>query len=551
MDPKKKTLALILALLFLCLPAAAWWWPFGGDPAPTPEPGSDLPVLQGGEGAIRVYLKSLGQPEALGLTLLGSYALEGDPGFRFDEDSYIAVAAAGEDLLLSAGGLTINMGAHFTLTAHSDDAGIRIAQTDRDNLYGGDLKLANEKGAVKAVLTVDVEEYLYGVLPYEMSDSFPMEALKAQAVAARTYALSRRSPIRDYDVVDTTGDQVYRGKDPDMENSIAAVDATRGVAGYYKGGYATCYFTASNGGQTELPGHVWGGEGDYGYLAMQDDPYDLENPNSVVKSLDLSSDPTLWDRALQAALREGVRAQLPPEATYTVKGIASMAPADPKYGADNRMFRSLQAGVELTDGRLLYVNMDFYGLLKDKYGLKINDQDWEVLSVVPLKEGEPCPEGEVPDAFRLESRRFGHGVGMSQRGAQCMAGTHDKNWVEILNFYYPGMELVRMEMSPKAITSLEELPEALGYARVRPTPKPTPAPLPKLETGEYYARVALSSKGSSLNVRERPAVDAPVVGQLDHGQRLIVTGEKTAEGWLAVKTAEVKGYSSAEFIQAE
>ena len=259
MDPKKKTLALILALLFLCLPAAAWWWPFGGDPAPTPEPGSDLPVLQGGEGAIRVYLKSLGQPEALGLTLLGSYALEGDPGFRFDEDSYIAVAAAGEDLLLSAGGLTINMGAHFTLTAHSDDAGIRIAQTDRDNLYGGDLKLVNEKGTVKAVLTVDVEEYLYGVLPYEMSDSFPMEALKAQAVAARTYALSRRSPIRDYDVVDTTGTRCT-GQDPDMENSIAAVDATRGVAGYYKGAMPPATSPPATGARPNCPG-MSGGEG--------------------------------------------------------------------------------------------------------------------------------------------------------------------------------------------------------------------------------------------------------------------------------------------------
>ena len=142
-----------------------------------------------------------------------------------------------------------------------------------------------------------------------MSDSFPLEALKAQAVAARTYAMGRKwvSATRDYDVVDTTQDQVYKGLDADYTNVIAAVEATRGVVGTYNGGFAMCYYTASNGGQTALATDIWGGEGDYGYLAMVDDPYDLENPSSLVNSVTFAGD--LSDNAaLKAMLEEGLAA---------------------------------------------------------------------------------------------------------------------------------------------------------------------------------------------------------------------------------------------------
>ena len=129
-----------------------------------------------------------------------------------------------------------------------------------------------------------IRDSLYGVVAYEMSDSFPIEALKAQAVAARTYAMQRKyaSGGRDYDVVDTTADQVFYGYDAEYQNVIAAVDGTRGVVGTYNGTFAGCYYTASNGGQIATPNDIWGGDGDYGYIERKDDPYDLENPYSPV-----------------------------------------------------------------------------------------------------------------------------------------------------------------------------------------------------------------------------------------------------------------------------
>ena len=222
--------AFVLCLMLIRSPAYAFW-PFDRpEAAPT--------VSKTEENAyLRVRLKSLKSPKALGLTLDGVYAVEGDPGFRFDRGASLKVSVEGDALYLNCGGLTINMGTAFTLTRHAAEAGanngVIIHETERENLYCGDLALEAKDGVIVPTLTIDVEDYLYGVLPYEMSDSFPAEALKAQAVAARTYALNRRaaSEGRGYDVVDTTGDQVFRGLNPKYENAVSAVDQTRGIVG--------------------------------------------------------------------------------------------------------------------------------------------------------------------------------------------------------------------------------------------------------------------------------------------------------------------------------
>lgn len=109
-----------------------------------------------------------------------------------------------------------------------------------------------ENGTLVPILSLSVEDYLLGVVPYEMSDSFPLEALKAQAVCARTYALSHLNASRAYDVVDTTNDQVFKGVDSSTKNAARAVQETAGIVGMYNGKLAECFYSASNGGQTEL-----------------------------------------------------------------------------------------------------------------------------------------------------------------------------------------------------------------------------------------------------------------------------------------------------------
>ena len=96
-----------------------------------------------------------------------------------------------------------------------------------------------------------------------------------------------KSSASDYDIGDTSSDQVYKGYDSTIKNVIRAVDETKGEVLTYNGKIITTYYAASNGGQTELPGNAWGnGESankEAPYLAQHDDPYDLENASSKEK----------------------------------------------------------------------------------------------------------------------------------------------------------------------------------------------------------------------------------------------------------------------------
>jgi hypothetical protein len=149
----------------------------------------------------------------------------------------------------------------------------------RNISFGFDVKCL----ALTVVNVLPLEDYVKGVVPYEMGDNWPMAAMEAQAVCARTYALNKLGANKDYDVVDTTNDQVFKGVNYNYTTALRAVKETAGVVGTYKGKLATCYYSASNGGQTELVQHVWSGRGDWDYYQMTDDPYDVENPESVVR----------------------------------------------------------------------------------------------------------------------------------------------------------------------------------------------------------------------------------------------------------------------------
>ena len=548
------------------------------------------------DGVVRVYLLSLNAPQTLTLTLDGVYTVEHDAGFRFARGTRLTLWDGDDGIWMDIGGLTLSMGESLTLTRQaaedSEMNGLRIAETGRNTLYAGDLSVSREaNGGLRAVLAINMEDYLCGVVAYEMSDSWPVEALKAQAVAARTYAMRSKwnAGNRDYDLVDTTGDQVFRGYNPDYQNVAEAVRATAGVVGTYNGGFATCYYTASNGGETALPSDVWNDSGDYGYLARTTDLYDLENENSMVASVAFApgaTDLPALQEMLQAELEavsdiDGIEFELiesiKPVAPVAVGStvctklrfcvtatapVTKLVPRKDDIGAPGTATDSeganlalyaidylrrllLEKPYEKVEERELLdeeftVELDVYDQIKDGLGLSLNGGDYEVVSTV-----------ESPFGYSIEMRRFGHGVGMSQRGAQTMAGTYGKRYTEILSFYYPGMTLERIDWQTPELESLEALPEGLGRARPDPTPTPSPAPLPALKQGEYYARVALDDASSSMNLRQNPTTQSLVVARLAHNQRVIVSGEPDGDGWVSVSTAEYSGYAKLEYLRAE
>lgn len=213
-------------------------------------------------GMVRVYLSSLGNPSRLDLTVVGNYSISTTGEFIASGSSLtVGFSSSTGAITLTHNGVKTNMGTSFSLRRHSASGtnGIKISQArESNNPYPGDLTFkAVSSGSGYTLYTIAniyIENYLYGVLPYEMGNSTNIEALKAQAVAARTYTVrmmqNRASGL--YDVKDTTSDQVYRGHAVGNANCVAAVDATKGIVLMYGSSYITTYYSASNGGQTEI-----------------------------------------------------------------------------------------------------------------------------------------------------------------------------------------------------------------------------------------------------------------------------------------------------------
>ena len=181
-------------------------------------PLSDASAAQ--NGMVRVLLSSMNYPASLDVTVKGSYTAEGSARVVLSSGDrvHVQMNKSTGQITLTCGGLTYDMGREVNLRRHqtTGQSGLMIAQSKMpDNLYPGDLQLkAQLSGStyrLYPVVHVYIEYYLHGVVPYEMGNSAHLEALKAQAVAARTYTLNKMN-VRAaalYDVVDTTNDQVY------------------------------------------------------------------------------------------------------------------------------------------------------------------------------------------------------------------------------------------------------------------------------------------------------------------------------------------------------
>ena len=160
--------------------------------------------------------------------------------------------------------------------------------------YNGGFRFERIQGGNMTVVNmVGLEDDVKGVLPYEMSNSWPLEALKAQAVAARSYTLSlgTKHGSQHFDICDNTDCQVYEGRNRAGANSDAAADQTAGQVALYNGKPIQAFFYSSNGGASESVSNVWGSNQSlYPYLTGRTDPYE--------STLSLKND---WERTFTSA----------------------------------------------------------------------------------------------------------------------------------------------------------------------------------------------------------------------------------------------------------
>ncbi len=155
------------------------------------------------------------------------------------------------------------------------ETGLYLTGVGSSKKYRGAIGMGGSTG-ITPYNVLGIEEYLYGVIPGEMSPSWPEEALKAQAVAARSIAIYQYSRYMryGYNVVDTTATQVYGGYTKEDSRTNAVVDATRGETIKYNGKVAEALYFSTSGGITESAVNVWGSN--IPYLVSVSDHYETE-----------------------------------------------------------------------------------------------------------------------------------------------------------------------------------------------------------------------------------------------------------------------------------
>jgi stage II sporulation protein D len=142
--------------------------------------------------------------------------------------------------------------------------------------YRGELHVTVVQGRLQAIDHVGLDAYLLGVVPGEVPKEWPVEALKAQAVAARSYALASLVKGREWNLYADTLGQAYYGVGREAASTSSAVSATRGQVLTFAGKIATTFYYSSSGGRTASSQDVFGVP--YGYLQAFDDPWDTVSP---------------------------------------------------------------------------------------------------------------------------------------------------------------------------------------------------------------------------------------------------------------------------------
>lgn len=276
--------------------------------------------------------------------------------------------------------------------------------------YLGDLVArANRGGTVTVVDELDIEDYLRGVLPAEMSPDWPLEALKAQAVVARTFALANRGKFESagFDLSGDVRSQVYAGGGPRAPQVERAVRETRGEVLGWKGTLLSAFYHSCCGGHTADYGSVWGAGNSPKPLRGVADRWCKASPQ-------YSWSAYFADEDLLAALQRRGR-----HATR-LKGI--------------RVLRRDGAGF----ARTLRVSAR-----EDDYDLKAADlRAW--LGASDLKSVKIDRIARRRRGFEFIGRGFGHGVGLCQWGSRGMAGK-GLGYRRILGHYFPGAALTRLD----------------------------------------------------------------------------------------------------------
>ena len=359
--------------------------------------------------------------------------------------------------------------------------------------YGGFRYERIGGGALTVVNIVDLETYIKGVVPYEMSSSWPLEALKVQAVCARSYAYinihSGKHTSYHFDVCNTTDCQAYYGAGTNSssyqatERTDQAVDETAGEYAWYDGQVIEAFYSSSHGGASESVYNVWGTSLEqYPYLCGVEDPYEadmasknsysswtvsytsselaqrLENygydASSGIESLTLTYSDLGNVIQVRVNYRDGGSDTIRPSSMRSVFGISSIRFTVNGQAASSGSGTTSSSGGGLTaNGSTSLDSQGTYTVISGSGSLSQAGLDGLYAisgsgSITPAEDaasgggsGTDTPTGTQVtvggSSYSFQGSGNGHQLGLSQYGAWAMA-ERGFTYEEIIEFYYPG-----------------------------------------------------------------------------------------------------------------
>lgn len=275
-----------------------------------------------------------------------------------------------------------------------------------DTWYRGTVEVRALDGRLMAINHVDLEAYVTSVIGSEMGSQFPLEALKSQAVATRTFALYNHNKRIDkpFDVGDDRRWQVYKGVAAETATTASATQQTVGQVLTHSGQLINAVYHADSGGSTENSEHVWSSPLPY-LKAVSDRQLVPARP---------------WEKQFSA---QQVQREVVGVGAVTEMSVVARSPQG----------RVRQVRIAGNAGSVVLTGKEF----RQRFQLK--STMFDIVPSGPIQTASTQPLAP-PRSFTVKGQGYGHGVGMSQWGA---AGLAEHNWTheQILQFYYKDISL--------------------------------------------------------------------------------------------------------------
>lgn len=354
----------------------------------------------------------------------------------------VSVKSSGNTVLL------IDSSYDFILAPVNSNLQNKYSSFGKNSYRGGFGPKRKNTNGVSVVNYVRIGEYLYGVVPREMSKTWPIEALKAQAIVARNYAIANMNKFSNYgfNLDATTNSQVYGGYNWEGPISNQAVNETEGLLLKYNDTIVNAYYHSNSGGFTENSENVWSAV--VPYLKGIYDPYSLGFPNDYwsIKYTPTEINNILNNKKLGIGILYDFYI-----GEYTKNDRVFKAVFQGSNGEvvlDKEKIRSV-FGYNTIKSTLLTVTPD--NVIKVTDGVNIYSKRPKEIYVIDVKGKTSLLSSSLvvynslgnktidlnPSYYTIEGKGWGHGLGMSQFGAKGMA-EQGYTYLDILTHYYTG-----------------------------------------------------------------------------------------------------------------